>query len=87
MSRSVSEFSCFCCLPPLPTFFLLSVFYDPCFCRFFKYILMAKESSGTRSRAVKRSQPYKRSPSGRSRDTGEKRGESSRASAHHHSRS
>ena len=35
MSRGVLEFSCFCCLPPLPTFFLLSVFYDPCFCLFF----------------------------------------------------
>ena len=48
---------------------------------------MAKERSHTRSRAVKRLQPYNCSPRGHSRDAGEERGESSHASAHHHSRS
>ena len=51
---------------------------------------MAKESSRTKSRAVKRLQPYNRSPSGRprdARDAGAERGDSSRDSVRRHSRS
>ena len=69
---------------------MLSRYLCSGFGRFLLHISMVKESSRTRSRAVKRLQPYNRSPSRRSRDerdAGDERGESSRASAHRHCRS
>ena len=88
-SHGVSGFSCFCCLSSLPDLNFCKAFLVFLHSGFGRFFLldnsMAKESSRTRSHAVKRLQPYNRSPSGRSRDgrdAGAEHGDSSRDSVH-----